>query len=198
MIPNQLFNHPGNFLLFEKSLRSMTRKLLSMLVFVCFFATNMSAQITSQNATVSEGTVMQVDDYIASIRANSTQRSANSQATHVKSLIQDSYAAAYVQSGNVQVFGEGNPVVLYTNLASLGSVSSATGFQKSNIEIVTLRVGNASELSSGININLLTGFPNLKYVYIISEGNAVADQIVSAVQNDNSQYAVFYKIGQPN
>lgn len=176
----------------------MTKKLLSLLLFVCLFAANMSAQETSKNVAMSGGTVMQVDAYIASVGANATQRAATSQAQRVKSLIQDAHSAAYVQSGNVQTFGEGNPVALYTNLASLGDVSIASAVQKSDIEIVTIRVGSTAELNGGINLSALTDFPNLKYVYIISEVNVGSAQIVSAVQNAGSQYDVFYKIGQPN
>ena len=174
----------------------MTTKLLPLLAFVCFFATNMSAQLTSVSGAGSQS-IMQVDDYIASLRPNETQRNATNPASHVKSLIQDSHEAAYVYSGTVKLYGD-NPVALFTDVASLGAVSSAPGLPKDNIEIITVKVGNAGQLSNGINVSSLTGFPSLKYVYIISQGNAGSAQIVSAVQNNNPAVDVFYKITLPN
>ncbi len=181
--------------MFEKSLHSMTKKLLSMLVFVCFFAANMSAQEARTTAPVRQPKpIKQLSEFVASLRANTTQRSANSEATRVMSLAKDPQPSVYFQSGEVKLHGD-KPVRLYTNVKAVSSISSrAAGLPKDDIEIVTIKVGSSQELAQGIDLSAFSDFPNLKYIYIQAEGNTSAESIVNAVKNNNPRYSVFYEI----
>lgn len=188
MIPNQLFNPPGNFLLFEKDFQPMTKKLLLMLLFVCAFATNSWAQTAAQRP------ILQVDDFIASVRANTTARSANSQAARISSLVRDAQPTAYYQSGTLKLPEEGQPVRLYTNIASLPAIQNGvSGLAPDVVEIVRLKVANASQLNGGIDLSAFSGFPNLRFIYIASDVEVTPEMINSALVNDNPNYQIFYE-----
>jgi hypothetical protein len=199
LIPNQLFNQPGNFLLFEKHLHSMTKKLLSMLVFVCIFAASMSAQ--EARIVAPEGQqrpIMALSDFLATLHGDASLRTMNSEAARIKSLVKDSHPAVYVESGVVKRFGD-QPVSLFTNVRSMGILRThGAEVPKSDIEIVTIKISNASELSSGIDLSLFSDFPNLKYIYIVSGMNSTPSQIINAIHNNNPNYSVFYDITNIN
>ena len=189
MIPNQLFNQPGNLLLFEKPLQ-MTKKLLSMLVFTMFIV-SMSAE--AQSVSSGRRTVLPFSDYLASLRGNSTLRTANSTAARVKSLVKDSQPAVYLKTGGqVNVYGD-NPVSFYTDASMLTMLRNGTApaFPKESIEIVTIKA-SAAQLSAGIDLSSFASFPSLKYIYIQTGENVTPQIIAGSIQNDNSAYSVFY------
>jgi hypothetical protein len=199
LIPNPLFNQPGNFLLFEKNLHSMTKKLLSMLVFVCMFATNMLAQEARNSAPVrQQRPIMALSDFLATLRADASLRTNNTEAARIRSLVKDSHSAVYVESNEVKRFGD-QPVSLFTNVRSMGAIRThSADLPKGDIEIITIKINNASELTSGIDLSVFSDFPNAKYIYIVSEINSTPSQIINAIHNNNPNYSVFYDITKIN
>lgn len=173
--------------MFEKSLQPMTKKLLSMLVFVCLFAANMSGQEARQRP------ILQVDDFIASVRANTANRAANTQAARVKSLIRDAHPTAVFQSGALNLHDGNQPVRLYTTVSQLPAIQSGvSGLSTDAIEIVTLKITSAQQLS-GIDLSAFNGFSSLKYIYIASDVEVTPQSIGSALINNNGTYGIFYE-----
>lgn len=115
-----------------------------------------------------------------------------SESTHLKSLLNDLQPAVYFESGIVNVYGE-QPNSLFTNPDSLNSLSSA-GFEKENIEIVTIRLSKSFDTNKPIDLSVFAAFPKLKYVYILSAVENNPQNIVRTVRNIPSRLQVFYKI----
>ena len=65
---------------------------------------------------------------------------------------------------------------------------------KNNIEIVIIKIDNASQLNSSINLALLSNFKKLKYIYIVSSIDISSSEIANMITNYNEKYSVFYKI----
>ncbi|CAM3296585.1 hypothetical protein FLLO111716_01740 [Flavobacterium longum] len=159
-----------------------------MLLFVCAFATNSWAQTAAQRP------ILQVDDFISSVRANTTARSANSQAARIASLVRDAQPTAYYQSGTLKLPEEGQPVRLYTNIAALPAIQNGvSGLAPDVVEIVRLKVANASQLNGGIDLSAFSGFPNLRFIYIASDVEVTPAMISNALVNDNPNYQIFYE-----
>ena len=142
----------------------------------------------------SVGNVLEVKAFLTSLsQQNASDRNSESDATiHLKQLIKDVQPAVYLTNGIVKSYGE-SPVVLYTDINSLGTVG-ISDLKRANIEIITVYINTASDLSGLINTATFTGFPNLKYIYIISNVAATDAAIIQMVQNSNPDYSVFYKI----
>jgi hypothetical protein len=65
---------------------------------------------------------------------------------------------------------------------------------KNNIEIVIIKIDNASQLNSSINLALLSNFKKIKYIYIVSSIDISTSEIANMITNYNEKYSVFYKI----
>jgi hypothetical protein len=65
---------------------------------------------------------------------------------------------------------------------------------KNNIEIVIIKIDNASQLNLSINLALLSNFKKLKYIYIVSSITISSNEIAKMITNYDEKYSVFYKI----
>lgn len=192
MIPNQLFNRPGNFLLFGKFSQPMTRKLLLMLVFSLFFV-NASAQDSKKSATPSP--ITHVDQFVSLLKSSGNDVAAK----HVQSLIKEVKPSAYASAGNVEVKG-GTPVCLYVDAKTMSTIGALdmSKVDKKQIEMVVIKVNNAQDMNGGIDLTPFNDFPSLKYVYILAEYVTTAQSIIASVENNNPKYSVFYNILRAN
>ena len=62
------------------------------------------------------------------------------------------------------------------------------------IEIVIIKIDNASQLNASINLALLSNFKKLKYIYIVSSITISSNEIANMITNYDEKYSVFYKI----
>jgi hypothetical protein len=85
------------------------------------------------------------------------------------------------------------PVNLFTDMNSLAQVDNLVTL-KNNIEIVIIKIDNASQLNSSINLALLSNFKKLKYIYIASSIDISSSEIVNMITNYDEKYSIFYKI----
>jgi hypothetical protein len=59
---------------------------------------------------------------------------------------------------------------------------------------VIIKIDNASQLNSSINLALLSNFKKLKYIYIASSIDISSSEIVKMINNYDEKYSIFYKI----
>lgn len=190
-IPIRLTNRTDNSLLSGKQIQFMMRMLL-LLVFV-FSAMDITAQTAkgtrSAAASQSESTVqaiVHVDQFLQSLQAAKPGN-----AKRVKSLLNDVQPSAYVEAGAVKTYGS-SPVCLFTDVRSFSSLGSLNLPQ--SVEIVTVKFKNQSDLSAALDLSVLSAFPRLQYVYLVSEVNVTGPKIISIVHNTDPRYSVFYNI----
>lgn len=135
--------------------------------------------------------IMEVDAYLSYLRSADLS-SRNSSASRLEKLLKEVQPGVYYLQGQVRNYGE-NPTALYTSVGSLRDVASVVA-SRATIEIVTIYLNQSSDLNSPIDLSLLSSFPNLKYVYIMSTVETSAAAITQLVRNSNPSLGVFYKI----
>lgn len=188
--PNVLFNYQANFWL-DKKRQIMKHKLLLVLILVSF-CQNVLAQST-RNGTV---VIREINSFLSTASSGSTAR-ATSEITGIntdqlRNLVTKVQPSIYFFQGVVKTYGNA-PTKLYTDASSLSQVNNLIS-EKQDIEIVTIRINTESDLSSFIDLSVFSNFPNLKYIYILSNVETTESVIVGLIQNNDERFSLFYKI----
>jgi hypothetical protein len=137
---------------------------------------------------------MEVSAYLSSLRTNTTTaRTSSSGVDHLENLLNEVQPSVYLSSGQVKTFGD-QPTALYTDVNSLANANSLVS-SKESIEMVTIRMERSADLRT-IDLSLLSSFPNLKYVYLLSTVETTSSTLVSLIQNSDARFVVFYKISK--
>jgi hypothetical protein len=136
---------------------------------------------------------MDVNSFLSSMRTSEQNRRATySNAAHIEDLLHKVQPSVYYFSGNVKTYGE-KPKNLFTDIPSLNGLNNSD-MLKNNIEIVILKVKNAIDLNSTIDLSMLSSFKSLKYIYIVSSVPTTTENITRMIRNYEEKYSVFYKI----
>ena len=173
----------------------MKQKLLLILVLVSFYSSAFAQGTrSSQNGTI---VLIELNSFLASHRTTSSARiaSTNTGAINVQrlnDLVTQVQPSIYFYQGEIKTYGNA-PTNLYTDANSLSQVNELIS-EKQNIEIVTIRINAASDLSSAIDLSVFSNFPNLKYIYIISNLETTESVIEGLIQNNEERFSMFYKI----
>ncbi|MBS1534703.1 MAG: hypothetical protein JST78_06445 [Bacteroidetes bacterium] len=166
------------------------KRLLLVLVLVCF-CMQAKAQVSRD---ANQNPIMEVSAYLSSLRTNAaTARTSSSGVDHLENLLNEVQPAVYLSSGQVKTFGD-QPTALYTDVNSLANASSLVA-SKESIEIVTIRMDRSADLRS-IDLSLLSSFPNLKYVYLLSTVETSSSNLANLIRNSDNRFVVFYKISK--
>ncbi len=137
--------------------------------------------------------MMHIQDFLGS---GHSRVASNPDAARAAQLLFDVQPSAYVNGSEINVHGEGTKVV-HANASSLQAINSLPAAAKASAEALFIKIESASDKSSPINLSLLSGFPNMKYVYILSTVNSTPTDIFNALSN-HSSYTVFYNIEKAN
>ena len=188
-IPNRFINPLNNSLLFGKLQILFMKRLLLLLVLACF-----CANASAQDLRATQGNqLMEVKAYLAYLKTSEVSaRNSNSNSNRLEQLLREVQPAVYYLSGEVKIYGE-NPTALYTNSSSLNTLENAS-IEKATIEMVTITVSQNTDLSRPLDLSVFSNFPNLKYIYILSNVDTSGTVISNLIQNSNPKIGVFYKI----
>ena len=189
--PNYYFNLQTHLILFEKSSQIMKRKVLLLLMFV-FFYSNINAQLRNISEESDVVTVTNIDSYFDNAKKSTVSNVAKLNAQNLKTLTTNVQPSVYCYSNTLNTYGD-KPVNLFTDMNSLAQVDNLVTL-KNNIEIVIIKIDNASQLNASINLALLSNFKKLKYIYIVSSIDISSSEIANMITNYNEKYSVFYKI----
>lgn len=188
-VPNQFNNHLNNFLLFGKLQIFIMKRLLLLLV-LAFYCANINAQ---EVRTTPSSQLMEVNAYLTYLRSSeSTARNLNANSSRLEKLLKEVQPAIYFLNGEVKSYGE-NPTSLFTNSSSLREIATLIN-SKESIEIVTINLTQSVDLNSPIDLSVFSSFPNLKYIYILSNVETTGIVISNLIRNNESRFAVFYKV----
>lgn len=189
-VPTILINPKSNVLLSLFKPQIIMKRLLLVLVLVCFCLPT-KAQVSRD---AHPNPIMEVSAYLSSLRTQSaTARTSSSGVDRLENLLNEVQPAVYLSSGQTKTYGD-QPTVLYTDVNSLTNASMLVA-SKESIEIVTINVERSADLRT-IDLSLLSSFPNLKYVYLLSTVETSSSNLVNLVQNPGNRFVVFYKISK--
>lgn len=191
--PNVLFNRQTN-LSFDKTSQVMKQKLLLILILVAFYS-SVFAQASRSNGTV---VVREMNSFLSSaVNSGAPARIASNNnstinAQRLNALVTQVQSSIYFYNGEVKTYGDA-PTNLFTDASSLNQVNNSIT-AKQHIEIVTIAINNASELNSIIDLAAFSNFPNLKYIYFISNIATTSENISSHIGHYDSRLNLLYKI----
>ncbi len=189
-VPTILINLKSNVLLSLFKPQIIMKRLLLVLVLVCFCLPS-KAQVSRD---AHPNPIMEVSAYLSSLRNNNaTSRTTTSGLEHLENLLYEVQPSVYLSSGQAKTFGD-EPTALYTDVNSLANVSSLVA-SKESIEIVTIQLERSTDLRM-IDLSLLSSFPNLKYVYLLSTVETTSNTLVNLIQNSENRFVIFYKISK--
>jgi hypothetical protein len=121
----------------------------------------------------------------------------NSEVGRIESLISDLQPSVYINNDEVKAFGDASPVCANVEASALAQLSLINPLF-SSVELITIRIDKASDLSATIDLSTLTGFTNLKYVHILCTINCTASQLSNIVKGSNAGIVIFYQISIPS
>ena len=189
--PNILSNLQTNLLLFEKSSQIMKRKVILLLILV-FFYSNSNAQLGTADQQNDVITVTNINSFFNAATKGTLSNVAKLNAENLKTLTTTVQPSVYCYSNTVNTYGD-KPVNLCVDMNSFAQVDNLVTL-KNNIEIVIIKIDNASQLNASINLALLSNFKKLKYIYIVSSITISSNEIANMITNYDEKYSVFYKI----
>ncbi len=174
----------------------MKTKIIFIMMFT-IYSVNISAQSLTRisDNTTTPMDVIELDTFLN--QSNGLQRMANGSTSsslniqNVRDLIYNTQPSIYYYSGVVKTYGE-KPKNLFTDMTSLSNLNSAI-LLKNNIEIITIKLENARQLNSVIDLELFSSFKNLKYIYILSSIETTNVAISNMIVGNNDKYTVLYK-----
>ncbi len=189
-VPNQFINNPNTFMLFEK-LPILVMKRLLLLLIVIFFNVTISGQTRKMDEDAPK--IMEVQDFISTLKnKNPNTRKSKPEKTNLEKLLFDVQPSIYFNSGDAKTYGE-NPKNFFVDFQHLNKLKNSD-LLINNIEIVTIKINNKSELNSTIDLSVFSSFKKLKYVYITTVLSIDESVISKMIRNYDEKYTVIYGI----
>lgn len=88
--------------------------------------------------------------------------------------------AAYFENGVLKK-SDNEPITLFSDVSSMNKLAS---FDKQlSVEYVAIRIKKPSDLGKGIDLTVLEGYKNLKFIHLIFEFDIVFDDAVDSIKN---------------
>lgn len=159
---------------------SFLRNLIGSMLILFSMHTNVQAQ---QVITSKVSSILLLDNYLNNAEGSDQQR--------LKDLVYEVQPAIYFQNNEAKTYGT-LPVSLYTDINGFLQLPNAN-FDKSSIELITIRIDNSSQITNTLNLASLKGFSKLKYVYLLATFPYTLQQISKVVTSSGSNYIVVFK-----
>jgi hypothetical protein len=148
-----------------------------------------------------EQAALDLDETIASMLASSDPLVV-AEGQHLQSLAYDIHSTIFIRSGNL-TYPEGNTAECVDSDASSIGTLYEDNPQFNQVELITIRIEQESDLATVMNLDSLQTFTNLKYInflctfQICSSPGCEPTMISQMVQGTNPDIMILYKISVP-
>lgn len=166
-----------------RQFQNLTMKLLVML-FVAFPIVNFSQNFKIQNT----------EDFFRYVQGSEVTRNSNSHS--IKSLIKDLHPSIYLDNGRVKAFGE-NPVVLFIDAHSISKLKELN-LNSNQIELVTIKINQKSDLVYLMNLDVFQQFPFLRVIHFSIGFDCNSETLTNSVRTKDIKYTLLYSIEKPS
>ena len=163
-----------------KGSHSFWRILVIMMTLLLSFSSEVFAQ---QAGTPRVSAIRPLDAYING--GNDPER------TRLKDLVYEVQSSVYFYDNVVKTYGS-TPVNVYTDFNGFIRLPQAN-FQKQTIELITVRIDEPSQIIGALNLNTLSSFTKLRYVYVLTAFPYTLPQITQVVTSAGTNYIVVFK-----
>lgn len=125
----------------------------------------------------------------------SMSRSTSAIASYPEDLLYDLEPSVYIQNNQIVEVTEGQaPKVLKLKDVNSFDILSTRNDLFNRVEMITINIKSASELTRPFNVDNIRGFGSLKYIYLKCESSVTESQIRNFIQQADSEISIFYKI----
>lgn len=152
------------------------------LFLILIFSKNTSAQTLVNSPKVEE-----VSSFLSKLKTTSV-----SEYEKLDALLYKVNPAIYVYDNTLKLYGQ-NCTVLFTDIPSINYIKN-NSIPSNNIELLQVNIRKSSDLNGKIDLSAFADFPNLKYIYILSETATSENYINQMFINYDSKYSIVYKI----
>ena len=120
-------------------------------------------------------TVFELSSKLAEMKSSGDTAITN-EASRIEKLIYDLCPTIYIENRTIKTFGETPPVCLKTDVGSIIKLKESNPVY-TNIELLTIKFSAPADLIFPLDLSLLTGFTNLKYVQFVCPFNCTVSAI---------------------
>lgn len=166
-----------------RQFQHLTLKLLVML-FLAFPIVGFSQNSKIQNT----------EDFFKSLQKSEVSK--NKSTNSIKSLIKDLHPSIYVDNGRVNTYGK-NPIVLFVDANSILKLKGLS-LESNQIEVVTIKINQKSDLIHLMNLDVFQQFPSIKVIHFSVGFDCSAETLSNNVRIQNSNYTLLYSIEKPS
>jgi hypothetical protein len=150
--------------------------------------------ITAQNSSAQN--LKEYSSLINSMTGTNKQVG-SSEAKHLKSLVFDLQSKIYVNNHVSKTFGAESPACIDIDAKSTAQLYENNPLF-SQVELITIKLDNLSDLNFVLDLSKLTGFRNLKYIQFFCSFNCDPAKISGLYQEiSKTGIIVFYRISLP-
>jgi hypothetical protein len=182
---NEDFNQSTKTSFLQSRIIMRNSKIAFSLIMMMFSLSNGFSQASNQRAQI-----ITKDAFLNSLSVSNTRNS--TEYNHVLGLLNNSNSSLYLSNGQVRTYGQ-IPVCMYTDLASL-SIADRPDLPTNDIEIVTIKIGRASEITGPIDLTTICNYKNVKYIHIKLNFDMEASQLTRLIKNCNPKCVVFFSV----
>jgi hypothetical protein len=161
-------------------------KIAFTLIMMMFSLSNGFSQASNQRAQI-----ITKDAFLNSL-SNSSTRYSSTEYNNVLGLLNNSNSSLYLSNGQVRTYGQ-IPVCMYTDLTSL-SIADRPDLPTNDIQLVTIKIGRASEITGPIDLTTICNYKNVKYIHIKLNFDMEASQLTRLIKNCNPKCVVFFSV----
>ncbi|RAR51167.1 hypothetical protein B0I10_101343 [Flavobacterium lacus] len=138
--------------------------------------------------------IQNTEDYFKSVQ--NTEVMKNKSANSIKSLIKDLHPSLYVDNGRVNSYGK-NPIVLFVDANSVSKLKELK-LEGNQIELVTIKINQKSDLVNLINLDVFQQFSSIKVIHFSLGFDCDVETLTKSVKIDISKYTLLYSIEKPS
>lgn len=118
------------------------------------------------------------------------------EAAHIKTLVTDLQPTVYV-ADFVKTSNELVPLRADVQAGAVAKLNIQNPLFE-QVELITIRINSSADLATILDLSLIQGFTNLKYVRVLCSFECAAEQISPIVTGNTLGIKVFYSISIPS
>jgi hypothetical protein len=166
-------------------LSSSINRLLGMVFFLCISASGLMGQ-----------SVTELGAQLNSMK-QSSETTVREQAVRFEELIHQSYSTIYFGSEGPKTSKETVPVCADANMGEVDQLYLENPLYN-QVELITIRIKSAAQLSNTIDLGKLQSFSSLKFIRVLCEFDCSAPQVKSLLSGINNNVTVCYVVAIPS
>jgi hypothetical protein len=140
--------------------------------------------------------VRELGQMLSSMKSSATTET-QIEAKRIESLVYELHPSVKIENGVISTYADAPYVCIDVDAQSIDKIKE-TNILYSQIELLTIRINNQSDLNMVLDLASLKGFTSLKYVNLLCSFDCSVQQVSKLVKISASKISVFYIVSIPS